>query len=172
MALELDDIDRALLHDLQEDARISNVELARRLGLSPPGLQKRIRKLEEAGVIAQYATLVKREAVGFDMLCFVQVTLRRHELDATARFKERVGRMPEVLECHHLTGEYDYLLKVVVRNTRHLEQFLMETLTPVPSMDKIRTSVVLSEIKSTTALPLGGSANGATKSEEEKDDET
>ena len=161
MALELDDIDRALLHDLQQDARISNAELARRLGLSPPGLQKRIRKLEEAGVIERYATLLSREAVGFDMLCFVQVTLRRHELGATARFKERVGHMPEVLECHHLTGEYDYLLKVVVRNTKHLEQFLMETLTPVPSMDKIRTSVVLSEIKSTTTLPLGETSSGS-----------
>lgn len=154
MAVDMDEIDRALLRDLQADARISNAELARRLGLSPPGLQKRLRKLEEAGVIRQYATLVNREAVGFDMLCFVQVTLRRHELDATARFKEAVRRMPEVLECHHLTGEYDYLLKVVVRNTKHLEQFLMETLTPVPSMDKIRTSVVLSEIKATTMLPL------------------
>lgn len=168
-------MDRALLHDLQEDARISNAELARRLGLSPTGLQKRIRKLEEAGVIAQYATLVKREAVGFDMLCFVQVTLRRHELDATARFKEQVRQMPEVLECHHLTGEYDYLLKVVVRNTRHLEQFLMETLTPVPSMDKIRTSVVLSEIKSTTMLPLTRPPNGtpgdSLRSEGKTDDE-
>lgn len=154
MTFEMDDIDRALLRDLQEDARISNAELARRLGLSPPGLQKRIRKLEEAGTIQRYVTLVNREAVGFDMLCFVQVTLSRHELDAIARFKEEVRHMPEVLECHHLTGEYDYLLKVIVQNTKHLEQFLMETLTPAPSMDKIRTSVVLSEIKSTTTLPL------------------
>ncbi len=154
MPYTLDDIDRALLEYLQADARLSHTELARRLALSPSGLQKRVRKLENAGVIAGYAALVARESVGYDLLCFVQVTLQRHELDAVQVFKQRVRAMPEVLECHHLTGEYDYLLKVVVRNRKHLEQFLMESLTPVPGMDKIRTSVVLREIKSTTILPL------------------
>ncbi|GIK56131.1 MAG: Lrp/AsnC family transcriptional regulator [Chloroflexi bacterium] len=156
MEIELDDVDRALLASLQADARITNTELARRVELSPPGLQKRLKKLEESGVIAQYVTLVNREALGFDMLCFVQVTLQRHEPTAVSHFREAVQRMPEVLECYHLTGEYDYLLKVIVRNRRHLEQFLLETLTPVPGMDKIRTSLVLSEIKTTTAVPLNG----------------
>lgn len=156
MEIELDDVDRALLASLQADARITNTELARRVELSPPGLQKRLKKLEESGVIAQYVALVNREALGFDMLCFVQVTLQRHEPTAVSHFREAVQRMPEVLECYHLTGEYDYLLKVIVRNRRHLEQFLLETLTPVPGMDKIRTSLVLSEIKTTTAVPLNG----------------
>jgi DNA-binding Lrp family transcriptional regulator len=150
----LDGIDRLLLQHLQNDARISNVELARRVNLSPPGLQKRLRKLEEIGVIERYVTLVNREAVGFDMLCFVQVTLQRHEPEAVSRFKVQVQTMPEVLECHHITGEYDYLLKIVVRNRKHLEQFILETLTPAPGMDKIRTSLVLSEIKTTTAVPI------------------
>jgi DNA-binding Lrp family transcriptional regulator len=149
-----DDIDRALLAFLQGDARLSLTELARRLDLSPSGLQKRVRKLEEAGVIERYAALVNREAVGYDMLCFVQVTLQRHELEAVEEFKARVRAMPEVLECHHLTGEYDYLLKVIVRNRKHLERFLMESLTPVPGMDRLRTSLVLSEIKATTILPI------------------
>lgn len=150
----LDETDRLLLQSLQEDARITNVELARRANLSPPGLQKRLRKLEETGVIQQYTTLVNREAVGYDMLCFVQVTLQRHEPEAVGRFRELVQTMSEVLECYHLTGEYDYLLKVTLRNRRHLEQFLLETLTPVPGMDKIRTSLVLSELKVTTAVSI------------------
>lgn len=150
----LDDMDRELLLYLQQDARMSNAELARRVNLSPPGLQKRLRKLEEMGVIEHYVALVNREILGYDMLCFVQVTLQRHNPQAVAAFKQLVQNMPEVLECHHITGEYDYLLKVVVRNRKHLEQFIVETLTPVPGMDKIRTSLVLSEIKTTTAVPI------------------
>ena len=154
MTNTLDDKDRALLSYLQEDARITNTELAKRVDLSPPGLQKRVRKLEDQGVIEGYRTLINRESVGFDMLCFVQVTLQRHEPEAIQRFKELVKTMPEVMECFHLTGEYDYLLKVIVRNRKHLEQFLVNRLTPVRGMDKIRTSLVLNEIKTTTSVPL------------------
>jgi DNA-binding Lrp family transcriptional regulator len=152
----LDEKDLALLQYLQEDARITNTELARRVDLSPPGLQRRVRKLEESGVIERYVTIVNREAVGFDMLCFVQVTLQRHDPEANKGFKDIVGGMPEVLECYHITGEYDYLLKVAVRNRKHLEAFLLDALTPVPGMDKIRTSLVLREIKTTNAVPLDG----------------
>lgn len=150
----LDDIDREVLKYLQQDARMTNAELARRVDLSPPGLQKRLKKLEESGVIEGYATIVNREAVGYDMLCFVQATLVRHVPEAVSNFKNAVKGMPEVLECYHLTGEYDYLLKVVVHNRKHLEQFILDTLTPVPGMDRVRTSLVLSEIKVTTAVAL------------------
>jgi DNA-binding Lrp family transcriptional regulator len=150
----LDEKDRQLLKHLQGDARLTNTELARRVDLSPPGLQRRLRKLEESGIIERYVTLLDREAVGFDMLCFVQVTLLRHEPESIRHFKEIVQDMTEVLECHHITGEFDYLLKVIVRNREHLEKFLVEKLTPVPGMDKIRTSLVLREIKTTTNLPI------------------
>lgn len=154
MKQSLDERDRIILRHLQGDARASNAELARKVNLSPPGLQKRLRKLEENGVITRYVTLVDGEALGYDMLCFVQVTLQRHEPHAIARFRTLVQTMPEVLECHHITGEYDYLLKVLLRNRKHLEHFLTETLTPIPGMDKLRTSLVLSEIKATTAIPV------------------
>lgn len=150
----MDEKDRQLLKHLQGDARLTNTELARRVDLSPPGLQRRLRKLEDSGIIEQYVTLLDREAVGFDMMCFVQVTLLRHEPESIRHFKEIVQEMPEVLECHHITGEFDYLLKVIVRNREHLEKFLVEKLTPVPGMDKIRTSLVLREIKTTTYLPI------------------
>lgn len=152
--VELDTIDRAIIDNLQTNARMTNADLARRVGLSPPGLQKRLHKLEEAGIIRDYVALVNREALDFDMLCFVQVTLKHHEPQAVSRFRELVQDMPEVLECHHLTGEFDYLLKVILRNRKHLERFLMDTLTPLPGMDRIRTSLVLSEIKTTTAVPI------------------
>jgi DNA-binding Lrp family transcriptional regulator len=154
ITFDLDEIDRTLLRILQEDARVSNAELARRVELSATGLQKRVRRLEEAGIITGYAAQVDREALGFDMLCFVQVTLQRHEPDAVDNFRCQVRVMPEVLECHHLTGEFDYLLKVIVRNRKHLEKFILQTLTPVRGMDKIRTSLVLSEIKSSAAVPI------------------
>ncbi len=154
MTLQLDAIDCTLLEILQEDARLTNAELARRVELSATGVHKRLRRLEEAGVIARYVAVVDREVVGYDMLCFVQVTLQRHEPDAVNNFRREVQHMPEVLECHHLTGEFDYLLKVIVRNRKHLEQFILHTLTPVRGMDKVRTSLVLSEIKPTAAIPL------------------
>lgn len=154
MSKKIDHKDRTLLTSLQGDARLSNAELARRVDLSAPGLQKRLRRLEKAGVIEQYTTVVNREALGLNLLCFVQVTLQRHEPAAIDNFRAFVRTVPEVLECHHVTGEYDYLLKVVVCDPKHLEKFLVEMLTPVPGMDKIRTSLVLNEIKKTTAVPI------------------
>jgi DNA-binding Lrp family transcriptional regulator len=154
VSITLDHLDYSLLRALQENARLSNAELARRVDLSATGLQKRLRRLEEAGVITHYVALVDPEALGYDMLCFVQVTLQRHEPDAVENFRREVQAMPEVLECHHLTGEFDYLLKIIVRNRKHLERFILETLTPVRGMDKIRTSLVLSEIKAASAVPL------------------
>ncbi|MCZ6794080.1 MAG: Lrp/AsnC family transcriptional regulator [Planctomycetota bacterium] len=150
----LDDMDWRVLRLLQNDARVSTAELARQVELSPPGLQKRLRKLEESGVIERYVTLVNRESVGLDLLCFVHVTLAHHEPEYVSRFRDAMKLFPEVLECHHLTGEFDYLLKVVVENHKHLERFLVEKITRIPGVDRVRTSIVLREIKTSTALPL------------------
>ncbi len=150
----LDDLDRHILRLLQQDASQSAAELARRVDLSAPGLQKRVRKLQEAGVIRAQVALLAREAVGLDLLCFVQVNLTHHQPDAVQGFRRAVEELEEVLECHHLTGEFDYLLKIVARNHRDLEAFLVERLTPIAGVDKIRTSIVLNEVKSSTALPL------------------
>jgi len=150
----IDSFDRRLLIHLQSDARASSAALARRFQLSAPGLQKRLRKLEQRGVIMQYATLVNRAAVGLDLLCFVHVMLAHHRPDSVKRFPGRIQKMPEVLECHFLTGEFDYLMKVVVSNHDHLERFLFEKLMKVDGVDRIRTSIVIKEVKSSTALPL------------------
>jgi Lrp/AsnC family transcriptional regulator, leucine-responsive regulatory protein len=151
---QLDDKDRQLLRLLQENSRISSAELARQVNLSGPGLQKRLKKLEENGFIDGYVTLVNREALGFDLLCFTQVTLAHHQPECVGQFCDRVQQLPEVLECHHLTGEFDYLLKLVVTNHQHLEKLLTEKITQIPGVDKVRTSIVLNEIKASTSLPL------------------
>ena len=151
---ELDELDRRLLASLQTDARQSSAELARELNLSGPGLQKRLRKLEARGVIRHYAAVVDREAVGLDLLCFVHIMLAHHRPDAIKRFPEKIRSMPEVLECHFLTGEFDYLLKIVVASHEELERFLFEKLMKVSGVDRTRTSIVVKEVKATTSLPL------------------
>ncbi|MGH2414298.1 MAG: Lrp/AsnC family transcriptional regulator [Microcystaceae cyanobacterium] len=151
---QLDEMDRQLLYLLQENSRMTSAELARRINLSAPGLQKRLKKLEESGVIERYVTLVNREALGLDLLCFAQVTLTHHQPECVGQFCNLVKELPEVLECHHLSGEFDYLLKVIVADHQHLEKFLSEKITRIPGLDRIRTSIVLNEIKASTSLPL------------------
>lgn len=150
----LDDVDKAMLRALQVDGRLSNVELARAVNLSPPASHARLRRLEKEGYIRQYTANIDREKTGYDLLCFIHVSLQMHELEQVEGFRQRARQMPEVLECHHITGEYDYLLKVVLRNRKDLERFLVDSLTPIPGVARIHTSLVLTEVKATMALPL------------------
>ncbi|OGO27229.1 MAG: AsnC family transcriptional regulator [Chloroflexi bacterium RBG_16_54_18] len=150
----LDSTDKLILHILQSEGRISNAELARRVNLSPPATHARLRRLEEQGIIHHYAALLDRETAGFDMLCFVQISLVLHQPEQVEAVRVAIRQMPEVLECHHVTGEYDYLLKVVIHNRKDLERFVLERLTPIPGVARIHTSLVLTEVKSTTALPV------------------
>ncbi len=152
--MKLDHRDLTILKNLQRDASVSVAELARRLGISSPGLQKRLRKLHDRGVIDRQVALLRREAIELDLLCFVQVGLAHHQPEAVTGFRRAIRAMDEILECHLLTGEFDYLLKVVARNHRDLERFLVEKLTAVIGVDKIRSSIVLNEIKNSTELPL------------------
>jgi len=147
-------LDVAILRELQSDGRISNVELARRVHLSPPATHARVKRLEKAGLIRQYGATLDREKAGFDLLCFIQITIQLHQPQQVEKFRTLVRQMPEVLECHHITGEYDYLLKVALRNRKDLERFVVKQLTPIPGVARIHTSLVLSEIKATTTLPL------------------
>lgn len=150
----LDEIDRLILEIIQEDGRISNAELARRVDLSPPATYARLKGLEESGYIRGYVALLEPEKVGYDLFCFVQVTLELHNLERIEAFRCAVRQMPEVLECHHVTGDFDYLLKIAVHSRKELESFLMEQLTPAPGVARIHTHLVLSEVKSTTALKI------------------
>jgi DNA-binding Lrp family transcriptional regulator len=151
---DLDEKDIVILEALQHDSRITNVELARRVELSPPAVHARIRRLEDSGMICSYATIVNREALGYEMTCFIEVNMQLHNSDTIADFHMQVVKMPEVLECHQLTGDTDYLLKVVIRSKRDLERFLVEKLMPIEGVARVKTSMSLSEIKSTTVIPL------------------
>ena len=152
--MPLDELDRRLLDELQTDARIANAELARRLNLSPPAVHARVRRLEEQGYIRGYVALLDRERLGFDMFCFIQISLQLHQIEQVNHFRTTIQQIPEVLECHHVTGEYDYLLKIAVRNRQELERLVMEKLTPIPGVARIHTSLVFSEVKTSTALPV------------------
>jgi DNA-binding Lrp family transcriptional regulator len=149
-----DELDRLILQELQSDARISNAELARRVQLSPPATLARIRRLEESGLIQGYTTTVNRKLAGYDLLCFVSVSLQVHDTEQLYAFHSAIREIPRVLECHHITGDYDYLLKVVARDTADLEDFLVNQLTPAPGVARIHTSVVLSETKPPSSLEL------------------
>ena len=152
--MNLDELDCRLLAELQRDARIANAELARRLNLSPPAVHARLRRLEEQGFIRGYTALLDREKLGFDMLCFIQISLQLHQNEQAMHFRTAIQQLVEVLECHHVTGEYDYLLKVAVRNRQELEQLVMQKLTSIPGVARIYTNLVFSEIKASTELPL------------------
>ena len=151
--LALDDLDRKILAHLQRDARVTTAELGRQFDLSAPGVQKRLRRLETHGVIERYVAAINREAVGLDLMCFVLVMLAHHSPDSVKRFRSGVAALPEVLECHNVTGEFDCILKVVVANHQELQQFT-ERLMTIGGVDRLRTSIVLEEVKSGTALPL------------------
>jgi Lrp/AsnC family leucine-responsive transcriptional regulator len=150
----LDKVDKSLLRSLQADGRLSNVELARKISLSPPAAHARLRRLEKDGYIRQYTAVVDREKAGYDLLCFIHISLQMHQVTQVEKFREATRKMPEVLECHHITGEYDYLLKVVLRNRKDLVRFVVDKLTPIPGVARIHTSLVFTEVKSTMALPL------------------
>ncbi len=150
----LDTTDITILEYLQENSKISIAELARHVNLSAPAVHARIKRLEENEVIRGYTTVIDREKLGYDMLCFVQVSLQTHSPATVRAFRERIADMPEVLECHQLIGDIDYLLKVVIRNKSDLRDFLMERITPIEGVSRIKTSLALTEIKSTTVLPV------------------
>jgi Lrp/AsnC family leucine-responsive transcriptional regulator len=152
----LDDLDLAILRALQRDGRISNVELARRIDLSPPATLSRVRRLEEEGFIREYVALLNQEAVGYQMTCFISVSLQLHQHEELEEFHATIQAIPAVLECYHVTGEFDYLLKVVVRSRQDLQRLIVNQLTPLPGVARIYTSLVLSAVKATTELPLTG----------------
>ena len=150
----LDAIDARILGRLQEDARLSNVELAQAVGLSPSPCLRRVRELERAGVIRRYVTVLDPQRVGLPVSVFVNVTLEKQVERALGVFEAAVRQRPEVVECYLMTGEADYLLRVVVADLTAYERFLMEHLTRVPGVSSIKSSFALKQVQYRTALPL------------------
>ena len=149
-----DAIDRRILEVIQEEARISNAELAGRVGLSPSPCWRRVRALEDAKVIRRYVTLVDAEAIGLPINVFATVTLEKQVERALERFERAVAERPEVMECYLMTGEFDYLLRVVVPSLGAYERFLMDHLTRIEVIASIKSSFALKQVRYKTALPL------------------
>ncbi len=153
--LPLNRTDRRLLEVLQRDGRLTNLELAGRVNLSPSACLRRVRALEEAGVIRGYVALVEPRSVGLGLLAFVNVKLEKRGRMPTDAFARAVKDWPEVLACHAMTGDMDYLLRVQVKDLEHFSRFVMDSLLKQPSVLDVKSSFVLEAVKETTALPLG-----------------
>jgi len=151
---DLDPIDRRILGELQRNGRISNVDLAEAVGLSPSPCLRRVRDLESVGVIDRYAAIIDQNAAGRSLSVFVQVTLERQIETALDAFERSVSERPEVMECYLMTGDSDYLLRVVVADVSAYEVFLKDHLTRIPGVSAIKSSFALNRVKYETALPL------------------
>lgn len=150
----LSDTDGKILEVLQQNARLSNVTLAKRVGLSPSACLRRIRGLEKRGLICRYVTLLDPQSLGLGVSVFIQVSLEKKDEASLKRFERVMTQRPEVMECYLMTGDSDYLLRVVVSNVAAFERFLMEYVTKIPGIAMIKSSFTLKQVKYTTALPL------------------
>lgn len=154
----LDKLDRLILRTLQSDGRATYDQLAEKVSLSPSAVLRRVRRLEESGVIDRYVALVKPEAVGLGLTAYLNVRLEKHtethKRNPMDLFRASVQTWPEVVECAALTGEMDYLLRVVVADMAHYSRFIMDTLLKHPSVEDCKTSFVLDRVKATTAVPI------------------
>ena len=152
--MELDATDLRILRVLQEDASISNVELARKINLSASPTLARVKNLENSGVISRYVGLVDPAALGLKMNVFIRVSLEQQGSAALERFEQEVSRFGQVMEVYLMTGDEDYLLRIVVPDIQSLERFILDHLTKIPGIKKIRSSFALKQVKYKTALPI------------------
>lgn len=157
-SIVLDAIDRRILRVLQEDGRVTYDVLAQQVGLSPSTVLRRVKRLEESGVVRRYVALLAPELIGLPLTAYLNVRLEkhteRHKRNPMDLFRAAVQTWPEVVECAALTGEMDYLLRVAVHDMAHYTRFVMETLLKHPSVQDCKTSFVLDSVKHTTALPV------------------
>jgi Lrp/AsnC family leucine-responsive transcriptional regulator len=150
----IDGIDKKILDLLQDNGRITNAQLAKEVGLSPPPMLERVRKLEKNGIIRKYVALVDPKKLNRGTVAFVAVSLRFHRQDDIQEFVIEIQKFPEVLECHHIAGEEDYLLKVIIRDIEEYERFLREKLTRFSGISRIKTYFILNTLKQETKIPV------------------
>lgn len=154
MKERLDKSDRHILKLLQQDGRISNADLARKIGLSPPSMLQRVRKLENAGFIKGYSTQLNPEKLGFHLFVIAQVSLSMHQDKPIEQFVDEIMKVPEVLACYHVSGDYDFMLKIVAKDMHDYERIVKENLASIKVVGKIHSCFVLSTNKETEILPI------------------
>ncbi|MEI3851273.1 MULTISPECIES: Lrp/AsnC family transcriptional regulator [Ensifer] len=154
MPIELDAIDRRILAALQRNGRLQNVELAREVGLSPSPCLRRVKLLEDAGVISRYVALLDASKVGMGLTVFARVWLKGQDAKSVDDFNEAVKRLPEIVECHLMAGECDFLLRIVARDLDDYRRFQIEHLTRIKGVQSVKTDVPMQKVKLSTELPL------------------
>ena len=152
--MDLDAVDLRILGELQRDASLSNVDLARRVHLSPSPCLARVRALEASGLIRQYVALLDPARLGLHLNVFISISLKQQTRSTLDNFEESICLHDEVMECYLMTGDADYLLRVAVADMAALERFIIERLSPMASIEKIRSSFALKQVRYKTALPL------------------
>jgi Lrp/AsnC family transcriptional regulator, leucine-responsive regulatory protein len=152
---DLDAIDRNIVAALQDNGRLTNVELADRVGLSASPCLRRVKRLEEEGYIQAYRAVLDRKRIGLGLTVFVGVKIEAHANDRAGEFQEAVAAMPETVACHLVAGDIDYLLEVVVPDLDHYQRYLVEKLLDLPIVREIRSNIVLEPVKAGASLPLG-----------------
>jgi DNA-binding Lrp family transcriptional regulator len=152
--MNLDGTDLRILTELQQDSSLTNIELARRVHLSPSPCLTRVKALEASGVIGRYVALVNPKKLGLNLSVFISISLKEQSKSALAEFEQRIAEHDEVMECYLMTGDSDYLIRVAIADMTALEKFILEQLTPIPGIEKIRSSFALKQVRYKTALPL------------------
>ncbi len=152
--ISLDNSDKAILRELQADASISNLELSKKIGLSPSACLTRTKNLRESGVIKQFTTIIDEKKLGMETLAFVLVNLTPMNRDSIQLFMEDVNNYPQIQECYTLTGSHDFLLKIVAKDTQSYRDFIIDNLTANPIISSVESLVVLGVEKRTTSIPV------------------
>lgn len=152
--MEFDATDLRILTQLQQDSSLTNIELAKRVHLSPSPCLTRVKALEANGVIERYVALVNPKQLGLNLSVFISISLKEQSKSALAEFEQRIAEHEEVMECYLMTGDSDYLIRVAVADITALEKFILEQLSPIAGIEKIRSSFALKQVRYKTALPL------------------
>ena len=152
--ISLDNSDKAILRELQADASISNLELSKKIGLSPSACLTRTKNLRESGVIKQFTTIIDEKKLGMETLAFVLVNLTPMNRDSIQLFMEDVNNYPQIQECYTLTGSHDFILKIVAKDTQSYRDFIIDHLTANPIISSVESLVVLGVEKRTTSIPV------------------
>ena len=152
--LPIDTVDRVILHHLQNEGRITNVELAERAGLTAPPCLRRVRALEEAGAIRGYHADLDPESLGYSITVFAMVSLKSQAEADLRAFEEHIAALPQVRECHMLNGEIDFILKVVAHDLQEFQRFLTSQLTPAPNVASVKTSLTIRTSKALPGVPV------------------
>ncbi len=152
--MKLDSIDHKVLEILQTNAKITNAQLSKEIGLSPAPTLERVKKLETTGIIQSYHAQVNREKVGLGVTTFVMISLIGHKKQVTNAFVEQIHGIPEVIECHHVTGSCDFLLKIIAKDISSYQQLMLEKVNEIEQVANTQTMVILSTFKESKVLPI------------------